>query len=159
MSRGYNHGKKPWSKLQKQLYNLFVPKLGIQMHCTTYAFSTKYDTFESPRHWITLDKTVIWDFPGPFLVWKHPDAEKSVQYLDEHYLPVGGGSTISNLIRDYIDTPKDELLTTNFDTDHWGLINIFRAADRRIGKLALRQFSVSIRFDEPAAKVLQKRIR
>jgi len=37
------------------------------------------------------------------------------------------------LIREYIDTPKDEILSKVFENDYWGLINILRAADRRIG--------------------------
>ena len=34
-------------------------------------------------------------------------------------------------------TPAAELLTRQFVNDHWGLINILRAADRRIGQRQL----------------------
>jgi len=39
------------------------------------------------------------------------------------------------------DTPKDELLTKVFGNDHWGLIDIFRGADRRIGRKRLEMLA------------------
>ncbi|MCV5696772.1 hypothetical protein OFN29_31400, partial [Escherichia coli] len=47
--------------------------------------------------------------------------------------------SISDLLREYIDTPKAELLTKQFTSDKWGLVNILRAADRRIGMRRLDQ--------------------
>ncbi len=37
--------------------------------------------------------------------------------------------SISDLLREYIDTPKAELLTKQFTSDKWGLVNILRAVD------------------------------
>ena len=54
-------------------------------------------------------------------------------------------SDISILIREYIDTPKDEILSKVFDDDHWGLINILRAADRRIGAKRLEMLKKKTR--------------
>ncbi len=79
MSRGFTHSKKRWSKLQKQIKNLFVKELNLKIHCTVYVEITKQFTFESSRHWITLDKEIIWDFPGPFMEWKCSDPEKSIK--------------------------------------------------------------------------------
>jgi hypothetical protein len=157
MSRRYSHQKKPWSKLQKELYNLIVPDINLQIHCTVYSFSTKFDTFESPRYWITLDKEIIWDFPGQFLEWKHPHVPKPIKYLDEPFFH-NHGSIISNLFRQYIDTPRDELLSKKFEEDYWGLINILRAADRRIGKRRLKVFSQEIPTGSAAEKVLKRRL-
>ena len=44
-------------------------------------------------------------------------------------------SDISNLIREYIDTPVSEIVYKHFENDYWGLANILRAADRRIGNV------------------------
>lgn len=47
-------------------------------------------------------------------------------------------SDIGELIREYIDTPKEELFAKHFDADEWGLANILKAADKRIGKRRLQ---------------------
>ena len=47
-------------------------------------------------------------------------------------------SDIGELIREYIDTPKEELFKKHFDADEWGLANILKAADKRIGKRRLQ---------------------
>jgi hypothetical protein len=49
-------------------------------------------------------------------------------------------SAISNLIRDYINCPKEALLEP-FENDRWGLTDILRAADRRIGKRRLLEMN------------------
>lgn len=65
-------------------------------------------------------------------------------------------SAISGLIRSYIDTPREDVLTASFDDEHWGLIDILRAADRRIG--ARHWASLRARLRHPAAlKVLEAR--
>jgi len=44
---------------------------------------------------------------------------------------------ISNLIREYIDTPKAALLAKTLENDHWGLTDILKASDKRIGRRRL----------------------
>ena len=157
MSRGYPHGKKPWSKFQKQIYNLFDPELNLQMRCTVYAISTKFDTFESPRHWITLDKEIISDFPSYFLSWKHLDASKPLTHIDEAYLGARNG-IIAQLLHQCMNIPKESLFTTSFPDDNLNLINIPRVADRRVGKIDLRTLANTVSKYEPAMKVLAKRL-
>jgi hypothetical protein len=157
MSRGYHHATRPWSKLQKQLYGLMASDLPLQIHCTVYSFSTKFDTFESPRHWITLDKAIIWDFPSYFFAWIHPNVPKPVKYMEQEYWG-GGGSTISQLFRQYLDTPRADLLIRTFELDAWGLVNILRAADRRIGHQRLHAFAATLTAQDPARKVLARRL-
>ncbi len=81
-----------------------------------------------PRYWIALGKEIIWDYPKQFV---------SLGYLDRHlpipWLYANDISEISCLIREYIDTPRSELLTKPFENDVWGIVNILRAADRRVG--------------------------
>jgi len=87
-----------------------------------------------PRYWITIGKDVVWDFPGMFL-----SDEASPDYIDRwtvkqtyHYRD--NYTWIAETIRAYIDTPREQLLTVAFENDKYGLVDVFRAVDRRIGK-------------------------
>jgi hypothetical protein len=64
---------------------------------------------------------------------------------------------ISNLIRDYVDTSREALLQKSFDHDHWGLTDILKAADRRIGKRRLAELREMVRNDA-ALKVIDARL-
>lgn len=86
-----------------------------------------------PRYWITLGGDVIWDYPGQFALPGGGTRRADGQFV-RGYPYSTDISEISNLIRNYIDTPPEELLTRHFETDHWGLVNVLRAADRRIGR-------------------------
>jgi hypothetical protein len=79
-----------------------------------------------------LGKEIIWEYPKDFINKPHP------KRTDINWYPYGTDvPEISNLIREYIDTPKEELLSKCFENDCWGLINILRAADKRIGSRRL----------------------
>jgi len=157
MSRGYHHATRPWSKLQKPLYDLFVPNLDLQMHCTVYSYTDKFDTFESPRHWITFGKEILWDFPSMFLQWNHPEVPKPIACMEQEYWG-GRSSAIAQLLRQYLDTPRDALLSRHFPHDYWGLTHILGAADRRIGQQRLRVFQDTLHIHEPAVKVIARRL-
>lgn len=43
------------------------------------------------------------------------------------------------MIREYIDTPVNELFDKIFENDKWGLTDILKAADKRLGKNKLIQ--------------------
>ncbi len=92
-----------------------------------------YGTTGIPRYWITLGKEIIWDYPKQFV---------SLGYLDRHLLerpypfrwPYATDiSEISCLIREYLDTPRSQILSKPFAHDIWGIVNILRATDRRVG--------------------------
>jgi len=134
---------KPWSKLQREIDKLFTDELSIRIHCRAYRMDSQRGSTDLPRYWITLGKDIIFDYPKDFAA-----AKASYPYLTDV-------SSISRLIRDYIDTPVDDLLINEFE-DPWGLIEIFLAADRRIGKRRLRELGEKLSSD--AAKlVLEKR--
>jgi hypothetical protein len=108
----------------------------------------------------TLDKDIIFDYPKQFVT-----DDGSVKNLSEHntryytrYPYKNDVSDISNLIREYIDTPKDELLTKQFLNDHWGLIDILHAADRRIGTRRLEPV-IKETNNIAAYKVVEARLR
>ena len=77
--------------------------------------------------------------------------------LAKFYPYDSGISGIGELIREYIDTPKDELFKKHFDTDEWGLANILKAADKRIGKMRL-QILAKNKKNQAMQKVVQARL-
>ncbi len=81
-----------------------------------------------PRYWITLDKNIIWDYPKQFIdkKLKNDGVIKTYPYNTDI-------SEISDLIEEYIQMDKEELFQKHFENDLWGLVNILKAADRRIG--------------------------
>jgi hypothetical protein len=125
-----------WSKLQSALYRIVEPSIRFQIQCRVVRMSSSYGSTNLPRYWITLGRETIWSYPGQFVVpggaTRRVDSSKLTYYPHVTDVPA-----ISDLIREYIDTPVAELLTKQFANDHWGLVNILRAADRRIGQRQL----------------------
>lgn len=104
-------GKKPWSKTKSRIEALFDPKLDLAIHTTSYTHATNHDTYEVPRHWITLNKEVVWDFPGPFLTRRDNPAAPGIRYeLDPYWRGAGNPSWPAHVLRQYLDCPAGELL-------------------------------------------------
>ena len=144
---------KRWSKLQKQLYLLLEPLVNIQIHCSIYRMQSQRGNTNIPRYWISLDKEIIWDYPKDFIN-KSPTHRGKISYFPY----ITDIPDISKLIREYVDTPKNELLNKPFANDHWGLINILRVADKRIGSKKLQKLQKRIKNDEPAMKIIKYRL-
>ena len=127
---------RPWSKLQSALYRVVSPDIRFQLQCRVVRMDSSRGSTNLPRYWITLGKETIWAYPDQFSL---PGG--ATKQADNHTLAYYPHTTdvpaISQLIREYVDTPVSQLLTKRFDSDHWGLINILRAADRRIGQRQL----------------------
>jgi len=123
-----------WSKLQSAFYRIVSPDIRLQLQCRVVRMNSANGSSDLPRYWITLDKETIWDYPGQFAIpgggTRRADGTKRMYYPADM-------TAISDLIRECIDTPVPRLLTKQFVNDHWGLINILRAADRRIGQRQL----------------------
>jgi len=114
-------GKTPWSKLQREVYKILDDRIDLQIHCRAYRMPKSQSTNpQIPRYWITLGKEIIFDFPKDF-----GTDEKHQLYL---HIPA-----ISQLIRDYIDCPVAGLVAHQFE-DPYGITDLLKAADRRIGK-------------------------
>ncbi len=120
-----------WSKLQREIYKIITEDINFQIHCSTYRMDSRYGSTDLPRYWITLDKEIIFDYPKQFVT--NDGTVKNLSGFEAIYPYKTDISDISDLIREYIDTPKEQLLSKTFTNDYWGLINILRAADRRIG--------------------------
>lgn len=123
-----------WSKLQKELYLIIDPRIDFQLHCSVYRMQSQMGSTDLPRYWITLNKEIIFDYPKQFVNSEGLIDNLSVRGKDMVYpYNCEDISHISDLIRAYIDTPVDEIMTKHYEQDLWGLANILRAADRRIG--------------------------
>jgi len=114
----------PWSKLQRAVYLILAPRLPLQIHCRVYPIDSQYGTTGIPRYWITLGKEIIWDYPKDFV------SQGYLTYACPYKTDI---SDISCLIREYLDTPRSQILSEAFANDMWGIVDILRAADRRVG--------------------------
>ena len=129
---------KRWSKLQKQLYELLDESIDFKLHCAVYRMQSRRGSTDLPRYFITLAGEIIFDYPKDFVLKSGGVKSLAGGALTKIY-PYGNDiSDIGELIREYIDTPKDELFKKHFDADEWGLANILKAADKRIGKRRLQ---------------------
>jgi hypothetical protein len=126
---------KRWSKLRKPVEDLFVVGLHLGIQCSTIRTTSNNEgslvevlgTFV-----VRLDKAVIWDFPKQFVTyWSgYPDGGNQYSY---------SVSDINCLLRDYLDTPKVALPGKQFERDYFGITDILKAADRRLGLLGLTE--------------------
>ena len=129
---------KRWSKLQKRLYELVDESIDFKLHCTVYRMQSRRGSTDLPRYFITLAGEIIFDYPKDFVL-KSGGVKSLAQGALTKIYPYGNDiSDIGELIREYIDTPKEELLKKHFDADELGLANILKAADKRIGKRRLQ---------------------
>jgi len=142
---------KPWSKLKARVEDLFVPSLDIRIHCTKYRYYTNHDHYDVPRHYIMMAGEVIWDFPGPYLRSKGNPYAPPIDYQ------WGFANGVASVLRQYLDCPKDKLLETQFEEDHWFLGDMLRAADRRLGFKRLTVWAMMMDTPNPAKPVLLAR--
>ena len=148
---------KRWSKLQKRFYELVDESIDFQIHCAVYRMQSRRGGTDLPRYFITLAGEIIFDYPKDFVLKSGGVKSPAGGTLTKIY-PYGNDiSDIGELIREYIDTPKDELFKKHFDADEWGLANILKAADKRIGKRRL-QILAKNKKNQAMQKVVQARL-
>ncbi len=85
------------------------------------------------------------------------DQEIEQFQLSNTYPYITNISDISDVIREYIDTPKNELPDKVFENDKWGVTEYFKLADRRIENERIIKYSKSIK-NENILKVLEARL-
>lgn len=149
---------KRWSKIQKELYLIVDPMIDFQIHCATYPMRSRYGNTDLPRYWITLGKEIIFDYPKQFVLSDGTVKNYDPDGIHQNYPYNTDVCDISALIREYIDTPISEIATKHFENDYWGLANILRAADRRIGQRRLDTLRRRIK-NQAAQKILAIRIK
>ena len=148
---------KRWSKLQKRLYELVDESIDFKLHCTVYRMQSRRGSTDLPRYFITLAGEIIFDYPKDFVL-KSGGVKSLAQGALTKIYPYGNDiSDIGELIREYIDTPKEELFAKHFGADEWGLANILKAADKRIGKRRL-QILAKNKKNQAMQKVVQARL-
>ena len=121
---------KRWSSLQKELYKIIDDKINFQIHLSIYRMNSQRGSTDLPRYWITLDKEIVFDYPKQFIDVTCDDALFYPYQTDI--------SDISGLLREYIDTPKNEVFGKIYENDKWGLSDILKSADKRFGKNRLK---------------------
>lgn len=141
---------KRWSKLRSRLYNLIEPTINFQIHCALYEMNSNhgYHTLKLPRYFITIDKEIIFDYPR--------DCDTTWKWEVNTYPWDTDISAISQLIENYVQCPQSELMNT-FKDDRWGVTDIFRVCDRRIGKRRLYELRNTIT-NETLLKIIDKRL-
>ena len=143
---------KRWSKLQKRLYELVDESIDFKLHCTVYRMQSRRGSTDLPRYFITLAGEIIFDYPKDFV-----QKSGGIKSLAEGALTKIYPYDIGELICEYIDTPKEELFAKHFGADEWGLANIPKAADKRIGKRRL-QILAKNRKNQAMQKVIAARL-
>ena len=110
-----------WSKLQSKLYQIMIDD--FQIHVTIYKQNslTASRNNKLPRYWITVGKDIVFDYPrlcdNPYYFSWDSDM-----------------SSISSVIEEYILCPKEELLAYKSSLDFYGIVDILKVCDKRIGK-------------------------
>lgn len=130
-----------WSKLQKQLYKIMDPTVNFQMHCSVFKTKSAWNAGQKvgiskkkesiPHYWITVNNETVWDFPNNYI-----DNDSLVDgfTLKETYFYPNNYNWVADVLRNYINTPKENLLTIEFENDKFGLVDVLRKYDRRISK-------------------------
>ena len=141
---------KRWSKLQSRQYNLMDPKAEFQIHLALYEMNSKdgWHGNKLPRYFITIGKEIIFDYPKDF--------DTTRIYGSNSYPWQTDMDSISDLIEFYIELPEDKLMNT-IEGDIWGLTDIQRACDRRIGKRRLEKIRKETE-DERILRIIAKRL-
>ena len=141
---------KRWSKLQSRLYNLIDDSIDFQIHCAVYEMNSNdgYHGSKLPRYFITIDKEIVFDYPKDF--------DTSEKYGFNSYPWDTDISAISDIIEEYIQCPDTELMN-RFEKDKWGITDILRVCDRRIGKRRLKDLREKVT-NEVLLKVIDRRL-
>ena len=114
---------KRWSKLQSELYKVIDPTINFQIHCSVYRMGSRWGSSDLPRYFITLDNEIIFDYPKQFINEKKELKNLSRDSIAMTYPYNNDISDISDLFKEYLNTPKEELLDKHFHNDYWGLIS------------------------------------
>ena len=118
---------KRWSKLQKKIYCMIDPNLDWQIHCMKYRVPGHSGMQEFPRYFVTLNGKIIFDWPKAYPLGEGPESLK----LDLTHRACWRACEITEAIIEYLEADTQKQMTLK---DPWGIIDIVRAADRRIGR-------------------------
>ena len=108
------------------------PKADFQIHVALYEMNSNdgYHGCKLPRYFITIGKDIVFDYPKDF--------DTTEKYGFNSYPWDNDMDAISDLIEEYIERTEADIMSP-FENDKWGLTNILRVCDRRIGKRRLKE--------------------
>lgn len=132
-----------WSKLDRDWRKLVAPGLDARLQCRVVRMASERGSAGLPRYWVEIRGRTIWSYPADCAAPQYP-----------HQTDVGA---ISQLVRDYINTPACVAHVRQYPQDLWGLADILRAMDRRIGRKRLAEL-LSSTPSAPAREVLRERL-
>ena len=111
-----------WSKLQHRLHEIFDPNIRLQFHCAVYRIPGHVDTV-CPRYFLMLNGEIIWDWPK--------DYSGDLSYEEMYLVYRSSASDLSDLIAEYLNAERKTALSLKYG---WGILDILKASDRRIGR-------------------------
>lgn len=119
----------PWTKLERRLRDLPDPALDLRFRFTAY----RYEVIQTPwagelacKFWITQGKSTLWSVPRDRHVG---DGGKGIDYFGRR-----SPGWLVEIAAAYLDLPRDALIDWTPDWPGWGLVDILKACDRRIGR-------------------------
>ena len=141
-----------WSKLRKDLDRVVDLNL-IDIKCISYPMKSQWGSNNLPRYFIQYKKEIVFDFPKDF-----KNNKVNVYFRDEvplkNIYPYDSlVSSISQLLRDYINSSLKESEKLE---DQFGVKEFLWAGDKRIGKRKYKEYLDKIKNPE-AQKILRER--
>lgn len=136
-----------WSKLQRRIDEIFDSNIRLQFHCAVYRIPGHVDTV-CPRYFLMLNGEIIWDWPKYYT----DDLSHEEMYLVYR----SSASNISDLIAEYLNSDRKTALSLR---DEWGILDIIRAADRRIGRRGWHRLleNINPRVSSAAERIISSR--
>ena len=127
---------KRWSKLNAQVSHILDESLNLRLQCTKIRRNAKNAgslAAELGVFTAHFGQSLIWDFPKQFVTTEttYPGGGNHLSYTV---------SDLNHLLREYVDTPREHLLTREFARDFFGLCHLLRSADRRLSVSRLESY-------------------
>ncbi len=130
-----------WSKLARDLEALFAPGLDLKLRVSVVRMQSEHGGTPLPRYSVELDGKAVWSYPGQF-----PGQSPHFPYVTDV-------ADISQLVRDFVNAPAGAELPQ----DRWGLCDVLRAADRRLGRRGLEALARTTA-SEAARTIVRRRL-
>ena len=133
----------PWSRLERRLRDLPDPALDLRFRFTAYrqaAIETPHFSESACKLWITQGKRTLWAVPRD----RHSGDDKDIG----GYARRSPGWLVE-LAAEYLQLPRSHLIDWQPEWSGWGLVDVLKASDRRLGRRQWPQLAK--RLQEPVA--------
>ena len=141
----------PWSKLERRLRDLPDPTLDLRFRFTAY----RHEVIETP-HWSEA-ACKLWITQGRRTIWAVPrDRHAGERDGDIGAYARRSPGWLVELAVEYLQLPRQRLIDWQPEWGGWGLVDILKASDRRIGRRQWARLRDTL--SEPVAlRLLQQR--